>query len=171
MQKCARGSYAAGGEGSAEMIALVTCLIVLQFLVVVSHDLIEIPGWTHGSQVQATIGRRKLLLATLANAVFPGIAMGFALYFWNKPLPHYVPTYWVVYCAISVMSAIGMWYVPYLFGTSEKQKREYSAMYAGTRQVPPARGENPRPNLLHVGIHVLFVATLCLAVALRFGHG
>ena len=44
-----------------------TCLITLQFIVVVSHDLVDIPGWTHGSQVRSIIGRRKLWLATLAN--------------------------------------------------------------------------------------------------------
>jgi len=150
------------------MIELFTGLIVLQFIVVVSHDLVDIPGWTHGSQVQAALGQRKLVLATLANAVFPGIAVGFAVFFWNKPQPSYVPTYWVIYCAISLLSAIGMWYVPYLFGASAKTKQEYAAMYADTRQILPRRGDNPRPNLFHVGIHVLFVVTLCLALRIRF---
>jgi hypothetical protein len=36
--------------------------------------------------------------------------------------------------------------------------------------VLPARGDNPRPNLLHLFFHVLFVVTLCLSLALRFGH-
>jgi hypothetical protein len=36
----------------------------LQFVVVAAHDLIDIPGWTHGSQVQSIEGRRKLWLAT-----------------------------------------------------------------------------------------------------------
>jgi hypothetical protein len=152
------------------MIALFTGLIVLQFVVIVSHDLVDVSDWVRGSQVQAVIGKRKIWLATLANAVFPGIAVGFALYFWNRPKPLYVPTYWVVYCAIAVLSAVGMWYVPYFFGASEKQKNEYSSIYAGTRHILPPRGDNPRPNVFHMGLHVLFVATLCLAVAVRFGH-
>jgi hypothetical protein len=41
-------------------------------------------------------------------------------------------------------------------------------MYAGTRQILPERGDNPRPNLFHVGIHGLFAVNFCLAVALRF---
>jgi hypothetical protein len=48
--------------------------------------------------------------------------------------------YWVIYCAVTVASAIAMWYVPYLFGGSEEQRRDYAEMYAGTRQVLPARG-------------------------------
>ncbi len=64
-----------------------TCLITLQFIVIVSHDLVDIPGWTHGSQVRSTIGRRKLWFATLANSMFPGLAVAFAAYFWNNPTP------------------------------------------------------------------------------------
>ena len=82
--------------------------------------------------MQAQIGRRKVWLATLANSIFPGIAAGFAVYFWDRSRPGYVHTYWVVYCAVAVLSAIGMWYVPYLRGAPEKIKREYLAMYAGT---------------------------------------
>jgi hypothetical protein len=44
-------------------------------------------------------------------------------------------------------------------------------MYAGTKHVLPARGDNPRPNLLHLYFHVLFVVTLGLAVVLRLRAG
>lgn len=152
------------------MTTLFTCLIILQFVIIITHDLIDVPGWVHGSQVQAQIGRRKVWLTTLANSVFPGIAAGFAIYFWRRAKPGFVQDYWVIYCSIALMSAVGMWYIPYLWGASEKQKREYLSMYAGTRHILPARGDNPRPNLFHMGIHVLFVVNVCLALVLRF-HG
>jgi hypothetical protein len=91
---------------------LFTCLITLQFLVVAAHDLLDIPGWTHGSQVRALVGQRKLWLATMINSIFPGAAAAFAFYFWNKPKPGFVTGYWVLYCAVTVASAIAMWYVP-----------------------------------------------------------
>ncbi len=152
------------------MSVLFTCLIVLQFLIIVSHDLIDLPGWIDGSQVQAQIGKGKVWLATLANAVFPSIAAGFAIYFWTRPRPGYVSTYWVIYCSIALLSAIGMWYIPYLRGAPKRQKMEYQSMYAGTRYILPERGDNPRPNLFHVGIHFLFMVNLCLALGLKF-HG
>ena len=144
-----------------------TCLITLQLLVVALHDLVDIPGWTHGGQVQALIGRRKLWAATLINSVFPGLAVAFAFSYLSKPKPHFVFNYWLIYCAITVASAIAMWYVPYFLGASEKTKRDYLMMYAGTRQVLPPRGDNPRPNLLHICFHGLFVVTFILAVILR----
>jgi len=149
------------------METLFTGLITLQFVAVASHDLLDIPGWTHGSQVQAIIGRRKLWLATLANSTFPGLAVAFAIYFWNRPKPAFVSNYWIAYCGVTVASAIAMWYIPYFVGTTEKQKSDYTKMYAGTLQVLPPRGSNPRPNLLHLCFHLLFVINLALVVVLR----
>ena len=63
------------------MLTLFTCLIVLQFIIILAHDLVDIPGLVHGSQVQALMGRRKVWLASFANSIFPGIAVAFALYF------------------------------------------------------------------------------------------
>lgn len=147
--------------------ALFAFLITVQFIVVVGHDWLHIPGWTHGRQVQAVVGRTKLLWATAINAVFPGLAVGFALWFRGRPHPEFVGTYWVIYCAVTLFSAVGMWYVPYFLGTDEKKKLEYSRMYEGTRHIFPPRGDNPRPNLLHVCFHALFVVNFALALLIR----
>lgn len=84
--------------------------------------------------------------------------------------PNYKPTYraTVPYSAVTVASAMAMWYVPYFRGTTEERKRSYARMYAGTRQVLPARGDNPCPNLLHVCFHALFLINFFLALVLRF---
>lgn len=140
-----------------------TVLICAQFLIILLHDLVEIPGWSHTSQMQAVLGRGKLYAATAANAVLPGIAVVFAVMFWHRAAPHYVTRYWLIYCMVTVLSAVGMWYVPYFRGATQEKKDEYLRFYAGTRQVLPARGDNPRPNLLHMLFHGLFAATLMLA--------
>jgi hypothetical protein len=119
--------------------------------------------------MQAVLGRQKLWTATLINSIFPGIAVAFALFFWNRPRPAYVDRYWLIYCAIALVSAIAMWYLPYFLGCSEARAGEYQRLYAGTRQILPARGNHPRPNLLHVIFHLVFVATLSLA-SLLYTH-
>jgi hypothetical protein len=146
--------------------SIFTCLITVQFIVVVFHDWVNIPGWSHGRQVQEVVGRRKLWFATVINAIFPGLAVAFAYFYWNRP-PRSVTNYWIIYCAVTLTAAITMWYLPYFFGAAEKKKREYLAMYAGTRQVLPPRGDNPRPNLLHICFHVLFVVNFALALVVR----
>lgn len=144
-----------------------TILIFLQFLIILLHDLVEVPGWSHTSQMQAVLGKRKLWTATLINSIFPGVAVAFAFYFWNLPRPVFVSRYWLIYCTVTAVSAIAMWYLPYFLGATEKKKDEYRRLYAGTRQILPARGDNPRPNLLHVLFHIVFVATLFLALFLH----
>jgi hypothetical protein len=155
-------------DWSGKIQAVFTCLITLQFVAVTLHDWVDISGWAHGAQVQSLVGRRKLLLVTLVNAIFPGLAVAFAIYFWNRTKPVFVADYWIIYCAVTLASAIAMWYVPYFLGTTEERKRDYSRMYAGTRQVLPARGDNPRPNLLHLCFHILFVINFLLVLVLRF---
>jgi hypothetical protein len=108
-----------------------------------------------------------LWLATLINSTFPGLAVAFAIYFWNQPRPWFVVDYWVLYCGVSLVFAVAMWYVPYFFGTTVERKLDYATMYEGTRQVLPARGDNPRPNLLHVCFHALFVINFLLVLVLR----
>ncbi len=144
-------------------------LIIVQFLVVTLHDWLDIPGWTHGKQVQAAVGRRKFFLVTLVNAIFPALAVAFIFLYRHGPRPVFVTNYWLIYAAVTVFSAIMMWYVPYVFGADEKTKRMYQTMYAGTKQVLPARGDNPRPNLLHLCFHALFLLTFVFAIVVRFG--
>jgi len=153
-----------------EIQLLFTLLIALQFVVIVLHDLVDLPGWTNAKKMREVIGVRKLWLATCVNAIFPGVAVGFAVYAWQRAAPQFMTTYWLVYCGVTLLSAVGMWYVPYFRGVTREKALEYKTMYEGTRQVLPARGENPRPNLLHVCFHVLFVVNLGMAVALRFGR-
>jgi hypothetical protein len=74
----------------------------------------------------------------------------------------------VGYCTITLVSAVTTWHFPYFPGCSEEKKREYSQMYAGTLDFLPPRGDNPRPNVLHICFHALFVVNLSLALALLF---
>lgn len=143
-------------------------LITVQFVLVVFHDMVDIPGWAHGSQVRAVVGLRKFWIGTLINAVFPGIAVFFALRFWGGPAPERATNYWALYCGITVLSAITMWWLPYFFGAKEETRHMYAEMYANTKQVLPARGQNPRPNLLHLYFHALFLLNFGLALYLRF---
>jgi hypothetical protein len=153
------------------MIAkLFTVLAILGFLFMLLHDLVDIPGWTNGRQVRQAIGPVKTVIGTLVNAIFPGLAAGFGIYYWNSPIkPGYVLNYWLIFCAITMFGATMSWWIPYFRGTNEKTKQLYLKMYAGTWQVLPARGDNPRPNVLHLCFHALGLASLILAVMMRFG--
>jgi hypothetical protein len=93
----------------AQMKALFLCRFTLQFIVVALHDLVEILGWTHSAQVKSIIGRHRLWMVTLVNSIFPGLAVAFAIYFWNRLRPRFVASYWMIYCSMTLASAIAMW--------------------------------------------------------------
>lgn len=107
-----------------------------------------------------------MLIGTAINCLFPGLAAAFAIYYWQKPAPPGVRDYWLVYCAATVLGAISMWWTPYFRGTDQKTRDLYTKMYAGTRQVLPPHGDNPRPNLMHLFLHTLGAINLVLAAAL-----
>jgi hypothetical protein len=151
------------------LTTLFSVLIIVQLIVIALHDFVNIPGWANGRQVKAVLGSRKLWLGTLSTVIFPALAAGFAFRFWHAPTPGYVVTYWVLYCGVTVFSAVMMWWVPYFFGAKPETKKLYADLYAGTKQVLPPRGDNPRPNLLHLWFHALFAINLVLAITLRFG--
>jgi hypothetical protein len=102
---------------------LFTLLITVQFVVIVLHAPLDIPGWTNATKVREVVGRKKLWLATAINAVFPGLAVSFAIYAWNGPRPAFAANYWMIYCLVTLISAIMMWYVPYLMGTTKKKEQ------------------------------------------------
>jgi hypothetical protein len=97
------------------------------------------------------------------------LAAAFAIYYWHRPAPPGVLDYWLIYCVVTVLSAIMMWWVPYFRGTNQKTRDLYSKMYAGTLHVLPPRGDNPRPNVFHLLLHASGLVSLILAVVLRLG--
>jgi hypothetical protein len=52
-----RGKIALASYGSSSVVqTLFACLITLQFVVVAAHDLVDIPGWIHGSNCRRLWG-------------------------------------------------------------------------------------------------------------------
>jgi hypothetical protein len=129
--------------GEEHMIRILFAfLLTLGFIVMALHDLVDIPGLTHGKQVRAAIGPWKLWVGTIVNATLSGLPAGFAIYYWNRPAPASVANYWLIFCGIAMTGAIAMWWMPYFFGTSAKTRKLYAEMYAGTWQILPPRGDN-----------------------------
>jgi hypothetical protein len=87
-------------------------LLALQCVLIVGHDLVDIPGWAHGRQVRVAVGARKFWIGTLVNAVFPGVAAFYAVRFWQQAIPAHVANYWAVYCGVTAIFAVTMWWMP-----------------------------------------------------------
>jgi hypothetical protein len=154
-------------DGPTRIQALFTCLITLQFVVVGAHDWIDVPKMDarHSGTVSGWAAQAVDSDSDQCN--LPWYRSRFRRHF-LEPSKARVTSYWVLYCAVTLASAIFMWYIPYFLGAPEKTKQDYLRMYSGTKQVLPPRKDNPRPNLLHLCFHVLFIVNFCLALSLRF---
>jgi hypothetical protein len=62
---------------------------------------------------------------------------------------------------------LATWFVPYFFGASPKWQEIYSRVQGRTLMVLPKRGDNPNPNLEHL---ILMVLTLATAFATLQGY-
>jgi hypothetical protein len=147
--------------------ALFSGLIVAQCAMIVLHDQVSIPGVNDARAVRRVIGARKFWIGTVSTAIFPAIAAVLAVTSWGHVAARATRHYWLAYCAVTVASALFMWWIPYFLGASAETSRQYREMYQGTAQLLPARGDNPRPNALHIFFHLLFIGTLVLAIALE----
>jgi len=68
----------------------------------------------------------------------------------------------VGYYFILLAMEIATWWIPYLFGPSQKWLALYTRMHSKTISVLPRRGTNPRPNLEHL---ILMVLTLLAGIS------
>jgi len=145
---------------------LFSVLIILQCALIILHDQITIPGVNNARAVRRVIGAKKFWIGTVSTAIFPAIAAILAVRSWGHAASAATRHYWVLYCAVTVISALFMWWIPYFSGADPETSRQYQEMYQDTAQLLPARGDNPRPNALHIVFHVFFIATLALSIAM-----
>ena len=64
-----------------------------------------------------------------------------------------------VYYFVLLAVELKIWWVPYLFGASEKWRRDHGRIHAGTVTVLPPIKSHPIPNLEHLILQALTVLT------------
>jgi hypothetical protein len=67
--------------------------------------------------------------------------------------------YGVVYYFVLFLEEMRVWWIPYFFGPSKAWREAYDRLHSRTIKVLPARGDNPTPNLEHMILHTLTLAT------------
>jgi hypothetical protein len=149
-----------------EMLFLTTSLCQLAILLV--HDWLDLFPLNDIAHLQHSMSARQRLLMIFGNtAVYFGLLLAQAIYFGQtKP-------FWLgiagafYYCSVWFMM-YQQWYKLYLFGAPEQVCRKYALEYGRTLQILPPRGNNPRPNLLHAILHVLFLVNSVLTILFGF---
>jgi small-conductance mechanosensitive channel len=139
-------------------------LFLAIFLVyVILHDWVSMPPFNNTHEF-AKRSLSKRLLITLGNALPLIVALTLAIYYRYATLPFFAKCYMLLYVLLFFILMWTSWYKPYLLGTTKEQEASYKKEYGSTIQVLPAHGHNPRPNLMHVILHGLFLMSAVLII-------
>ncbi|MBI3723376.1 hypothetical protein HY251_05400 [bacterium] len=141
----------------------------VQTLYLLLHDLISLPPLNDLVGLRARTSRRARLLVTAGNTLPSAAVLLFAIPYMHQPKPVGVLTLFGLYFALLFSLVFQAWYRPYFFGATAEEKRAWQEEYGHTHVLLPARGDNPRPNTMHLILHVLFLANGVLAALASLG--
>lgn len=129
-------------------------------LIMLLHDWIDLPPFTDIAALKKAHTLKERILSTLINSTFVIIPLLITLHY-KYAIPNFLK--WIVLLIYTLLSigAICAWWIPYFFGSSQAHKEGFIE-YKNTHSFLPQRGNNVRPNTLHIILHIhIFICLLC----------
>ncbi|MBP9765239.1 hypothetical protein KBD08_02790 [Candidatus Babeliales bacterium] len=102
----------------------------------------------------------RIIFFTIINSLCVAIPLYMTLFYFKTKLLSIV----YFYGGLTV-GTIASWWVPYIFGSSAIHKQQF-LKFKNTHYFLPTRGDNVRPNTLHVVLHLLVWS--CFGLSLYF---
>lgn len=133
------------------------------FLFMLLHDWIDIPPFTDIKALRNNHSVKELLIGTITNTVLVGIPLLLTLFYASSSFPLWAAITMVCVYTLLTIGTICAWWIPYIFGSSQKHKAGF-AEYRNTHHFLPARGDNVIPNTLHVVLHIFVWASLVFSI-------
>jgi hypothetical protein len=143
-------------------------LLTLQCLILLLHDWISMPPLNDIAAMRRTLPARARMLMVAGNLLPPLIVLVLETRLYEQPKPLGIGIYFVAYFVITLVMIYMSWYHPYLAGATAEEKERFRAEYGRTLQLLPPRGDNPRPNAIHVFLHLIILINAALAVPIGF---
>ncbi len=137
-------------------------LLLIHCLSLLFHDYIDLFPLNDVESMRIYNSSSERFISTLLKSIPAIIALILAVLYFGEWKTYIVKIFMFSYFTIGLMVIYWVWYRPYLFGTGEKQKLKYMNNYGRTHQILPAIGDNPRPNTLHIILHILFAINFLL---------
>ncbi|MBX9831391.1 hypothetical protein K2X40_05510 [Candidatus Babeliales bacterium] len=149
------------------MLNAVSFFIILQIILLgfmALHDWVHVPPLTNIPDLKKSHSFKDRLLTALVNAGFVLIPLILTVQY-RSHFPRQVLLIITIFYSILTLGTLCAWWVPYIFGSSQKHKQAFIE-YRNTHHFLPARGDNVVPNTLHVILHLQVWA--CLALTIYF---
>jgi hypothetical protein len=146
------------------MYYLFVVLLSFQTLICAVQDLVDIYPLNNLKKQYGNTPKKTWVIATFGNTLPPFLGLIFLLIFAREQTPIWVGIYLIAYHAINTILLYFSWYKLYFFGASKEDTDRIEKEYGDTLQILPKIKNNPRPNLLHFILHILFVLNTILSV-------
>ncbi len=137
-------------------------LLLIHFLSLLFRNYINLYPLNDVENIKENVPPQKKTIKTLVNSI-PALAiLVIAILYFGEWKPFDIRFIVFAYFIIRGIIIYFVWYSPYLFGTSDKRKIIYQNKFGRTHNILPAINDNPRPNTLHVILHLLFFISFIL---------
>ncbi len=144
---------------------LILLFVLAQIIIILFnavHDFITIAPFTDVQALRKRHSLKLLVTSAIIHTLIDLWGLFLTLFYYPGPYPLWVKINLIAIYTLLTIGIIHDWWIPYLFGSTEKHKEEYS-VYKNTHHFLPARGDNVVPNTIHVLFHLL--AWFCCAVS------
>lgn len=147
---------------------MMTFFIIVQFILLIFmlfHDWIPISPWNDIPTLRLKDGFFYRALSSVINGAAVLIPLLITWKYHRTILPLSAAIEITAFYVLLTIGTIFSWWVPYIFGSSEKHKQQFSK-FKNTHHFLPPRQDHVVPNTLHVILHLQVWA--CLVISIYF---
>ncbi len=139
-------------------------LLLIHVFSLIVHDYVDLYPLNDIENIRINSAPLKRFFRTMVYSVPAIAALIVAVIYFGELKPFGVRIFMSVYFSAWIIFVIINWYKPYLFGAGEEEKLKYMNKFGRTHQILPQINDNPRPNTLHVVLHILFFINFLLMI-------
>lgn len=148
------------------MLIFFVALQIVLLLFMVLHDWISVPPLNDIAALKSKDSTLYRLMGSVINGTLVLIPLLLTLFYYSKPTaPFYIGMTVMTFYLMLTIGTILSWWVPYLFGSSEKLKKQFNK-FKNTHHFLPHIKDHIVPNTLHVILHLQ--VWICLGLSIYF---
>lgn len=136
-------------------------------LIMALHDWVDLPPLTNLKALQEKHSVLERTVTSIINTLLVLIPAALCFHYRFKAMPFGARALIFTIYSLLTIGTIAAWWIPYLFGSSEKHKQGFSE-YENTHHFLPAMGNNIIPNTLHVILHLHVWVAYLYSISLMF---
>lgn len=147
-------------------LSLFILLQTITLVLISLHDWVDIRPFTNIPDLEKYHSVQFRLFSSFMNGLLVLIPLFLTIYF-QASMPRWAGLVVAFLYGLLTLGTICAWWIPYIFGSSEKHKQGFIE-FKNTHHFLPARNDNVIPNTFHVIMHLFIWSCFGLSVYFLF---